>query len=102
MVDWKEYFARFAELCPQAPVNIETISGFNRELTVDKDEFWKAWPQGKPKGYDQFRALAKRGKPRAAHQLPEGVDRNQAEQEYQRAELERSIEYCKSIGLGRK
>jgi len=102
MVDWKKYFARFAELCQDAPVNIETISGFNRELALNKEEFWKAWPKGKPKGYEQFLALAKSGKPRAAHQLPEGVDRNQAEQEYQRAELERSITYCKSIGLGRK
>jgi len=29
-VDWKAYFARFAQLCPGVPVHIETISGFNR------------------------------------------------------------------------
>ncbi len=101
MVDWKKYFARFAELCPNAPVNIETISGSNREIPVNKDHFWKAWPNGKPKGYDQFLALARKGKPRAAHQRPKGVDRKTADQDYQRAEIERSIKYCKSIGLGR-
>ena len=32
LVDWKQYFAHFAKVCPDAPVCIETISGFNREL----------------------------------------------------------------------
>lgn len=102
MVDWKKYFARFAELCPNAPVNIETISGSNREIAVNQDSFWIAWPKGKPKGYKQFLAMAKKGEPRVAHQRPKGVDRNKADQDYQRAEIERSIKYCKSIGLGRK
>ncbi len=100
MVDWKKYFARFAELCPDTAVNIETISGFNAELPVKKDDFWKGWPNGKPKGFDQFLALAKRGTPRKPHRHPEGVDRKKADQLYQRDEIERSIKYCKSIGLG--
>jgi len=100
MVDWKKYFARFAELCPDAPVNIETISGFNHELAVNKDDFWKAWPAGKPEGFDQFLAFAKQGKPREPFKRPEGVDRQLADQKYQRDQIERSIKYCKSIGLG--
>jgi sugar phosphate isomerase/epimerase len=40
MVDWKAYFKRFAELCPNSPVQIETISGFNRELAFQKEGFW--------------------------------------------------------------
>jgi len=100
MVDWKKYFARFAELCPDAPVNIETISGFNHELAINKDDFWKAWPTGKPAGFDQFLAFAKQGKPRKPFKHPEGVDRKLAEQQYQRDEIERSIKYCQSIGLG--
>lgn len=99
-VDWRAYFDRFAELCPQAPVNIETISGFNHELAVNKEEFWKAWPQGKPDGYDRFMAMARKGTPRKPHQNPDGVDRQQAEQEYQKGEIERSIEFCKQLGLG--
>ncbi len=100
MVDWKEYFDLFAKLCPKTSVNIETISGFNRELAFKKQEFWKAWPKGKPKGFDKFLAWAKQGKPRAAHKRPEGVDRKKADQDYQRGEIERSIKYCKKIGLG--
>ena len=102
MVDWQKYFTHFAELCPNIPVNIETISGSNRELPVRKEEFWKAWPSGQPKGYQAFLAMAKQGKPKLAYQHPEGSNREKSEQEYQRAQLERSIQYCKSIGLGRK
>ncbi len=99
-VDWKRYFARFAELCPNVAVHIETISGFNRELTVKKDDFWKGWPNGKPKGYEQFLAFAKKGKLRAAWKAPEGKDRKLADQDYQKGDVERSIAFCKTLGLG--
>ncbi|MEQ1827266.1 MAG: sugar phosphate isomerase/epimerase [Pirellula sp.] len=102
MIDWHKFFARFAQLCQNVPVNIETISGSNRDLPIHQDEFWKAWPKGKPKGYDSFIAMAKQGKPRTANQPPQGSNREESEREYQRTQLERSIHYCKSIGLGRK
>lgn len=102
MVNWTKYFTRFAQLCPNAPVKIETISGSNRELPVNRDEFWKAWPNGKPNGYEAFIALAKQGKPRLAHQLPQDGNREKSEQDYQRTQIQQSINYCKSIGLGRK
>ncbi len=101
MVDWKKYFARFAKLCPEAPVNIETISGFNRELAFKKEGFWKAWPHGKPKGFENFLAWAQTGKPHAARKRPDGVDPMIADGQYQRGDLQRSISYCKKIGLGR-
>jgi sugar phosphate isomerase/epimerase len=102
MIDWQKYFDRFAQLCPNVSVNVETISGSNRELNIHQDEFWKAWPSGKPKGYEAFLAFAKTGKARLAYQHPEGSKREASEQAYQRMQLERSIQYCKSIGLGRK
>ncbi|MFN4261587.1 MAG: sugar phosphate isomerase/epimerase family protein [Gemmataceae bacterium] len=101
-IDWPRYFRRFAELCSAAPVHIETISGFNHELAIKQEEFWKAWPHGKPKGFDHFLAWAKRGQPRPPRQVPDNVDRQRADQEFQRADLEKSIRYCKEIGLGRK
>ena len=33
-IDQRAFFTRFRELCPNVPVHIETISGFNRELHV--------------------------------------------------------------------
>ena len=99
----KTFFKRFAELCPQVAVNIETISGFNKELKVNDEEFWKAWPMGKPKGYDKFLALAKKGKPRETWKAPEGVDPKEAQKNYQRGDLERSFAFCrKELGIGQR
>lgn len=102
MVDWKAYFKRFAELCPNAAVNIETISGFNREFAVESADFRKGWPLGLPKGYEEFRSWAAEGKPRSPWVAPEGSDRKEATREYQIGEIERSLAYCRSIGLGQR
>lgn len=96
MVDWKAYFRRFAELCPNSPVQIETISGFNRELAFQKEGFWESWPLGKPESLVTFKKWAAKGKAREVHKSSSKED----EQNYQRGEIERSIRYCKSIGLG--
>ncbi len=101
-IDLKTYFERFAQLCPQAAVNIETISGFNREVPYLQPDFWKAWPKARASEFARFLAIAKQGKPRAAWSPPAGEDRKAADQAYQKSEIERSIRYCKSIGLGMK
>ena len=101
LVDWKKYFSHFGKVCPDAPVCIETISGFNHEMKVDADGFWKAWPRGKPKGYAQFEAFAKRGKAVAAFKPAAGVDRKKAQQVFQKGDIERSIRFCRKLGLGR-
>ncbi len=95
--DLKAYFKRFAELCPGVPVHIETISGFNREIPYLKDDFWKVWPNAKASDFAKFLALAKKGKAREPHKSAN----QEAEQEYQKGEIERSIKYCKEVlGLG--
>src|SRR5436190_11703870 len=99
-IDWKKYFGRFAELCPNMPVHIETISGFNREIPFLKPDFWKVWPAARAADLAKFLALAKKGKPRDPWKAPQGKDRKIAEQEYQKAEIERSIRYCRELGLG--
>ncbi|HEX7896721.1 MAG TPA: sugar phosphate isomerase/epimerase [Planctomycetota bacterium] len=102
-VDWKAYMAKYAELCPNVPFVIETISGFNRGFPYLKPEFWKPW--GKVRGHEfaRFVAFAKRGKPRDAWKPPAGVDRKKADQDFQKADLERSLAYCReTLGLGTK
>ncbi len=102
-VDLKAYFKRFAELCPNVPVHIETISGFNREFPYLQPGFWDAFPKMPAKDLARFVALAKKGKPRDGWRAPQGVPREQAEQEYQKSEIEKSIRYCKEqLGLGLK
>ena len=98
-----KYFDLYQELCPGTAVNIETISGFNRELRTNDDSFWKAWPKGKPKGYEEFLKLAKKGKPRKPWSPPKGVNKSKADQDYQKNEIANSINYCRDkLGLGLK
>ncbi|MEP6662987.1 MAG: sugar phosphate isomerase/epimerase, partial [Verrucomicrobiota bacterium] len=91
--DLKTYFQLFIDLCPGVPVHIETISGFNREIPYFKDDFWKVWPKAKAEGFARFLALAKKGKPREQHHSVS----NEAEQEYQKDQIERSLKYCKEV-----
>jgi sugar phosphate isomerase/epimerase len=102
LIDWKKYAARWAELCPTVPIMIETISGFSRSFPYKKDDFWQAYDK-RPEALAHFEALAKRGHAIPNFQAPDGVDKKQADQEFQKAELERSIKYLREqVGLGLK
>lgn len=102
LIDWKKYAARWAELCPTVPIQIETISGFSRNFPYKTDDFWKFYDK-RPEALAKFEALAKRGHAIPNFKAPEGVDKKVAEQEFQKAELERSIKYLREqIGLGLK
>lgn len=93
VVDLKQYFARFAELCPQVAVNIETISGFAVEFPYLEPSFWEAFPEKRAADFARFVALAKRG---AAIPQFDGNNRDR-----QQAELENSLRYCREVlGLG--
>jgi sugar phosphate isomerase/epimerase len=96
-IDLKAYFTAFRELCPGVPVHIETISGFNREFAYLTPEFWKAWPAMPADRFARFLALAKAGRPREPFRPPGGEERQQAEQAYQRGEVERSLRYCRDV-----
>jgi len=99
LVDWKKYFQRFAELCPNTPVNLEVISGFARPIPYFKTDFWNVWQKARARDFAAFLSMAKRGKELSPHKSPDKT----AEQEYQKSELERSLKYCKEqLGLGRK
>lgn len=99
VVDWKKYFQRFASLCPNVPVHLEIISGGNRFFPYLHADFWNVWPKAKAEDLAKFVALAKQGHRIDAHK---SADAN-AEKEFQKAELERSLKYCKeALGLGLK
>jgi sugar phosphate isomerase/epimerase len=102
-VDFKPYFKRFLELCPGVPVHIETISGFPRDLPYLKPDFWKVFPKARASDLAKFIALAKKGKAIPPFKAPPGKDPKEAEKDYQKGEIERSIRYCKAVlGLGLK
>ena len=94
-IDWKAYFARFAQLCPGVAVNIETIGGFQVEFPYLEPAFLDAFPKKPASELARFIALAKKGK------AATGFDANKAEM--QEGELKRSIAYLRDvIGLGTK
>lgn len=100
-VDLPAYFDHFEKHCPGVPVHIETISGFAREFPIYKQDFWKIFPKARAADLARFLALAKKGHRIDAFKAPAGVDGNKAQQDYQLAEIERSIRYCKEVlGLG--
>lgn len=108
-VDWVTYFKRFKELCPGVPVHIETISGFNREIPFLEDGFMDMFPDMKATTLARYLKWARQGEAREPWKAPVGpnvdrADHNKdiATQNFQRAEIEESIRYCKSIGLGLK
>jgi 3-oxoisoapionate decarboxylase len=102
LIDWKRYAARWLELCPKVPIQIETISGFSRNFPYKKEDFWKHYDR-KPEALAKFEALAKRGKAIPGFKPAPGEDKKKAEQAHQRGELERSIKFLRDeIGLGLK
>lgn len=102
LIDWPRYVARWARLCPQVPIMIETISGFAKTFPYKKEEFWKHYEK-RPEALAHFEELAKRGHPLLPFKAPEGVDKKTAEQAFQKSELERSIKYLREqVGLGLK
>src|SRR5262245_16930846 len=74
-VDWKAYVEKWAAACPNVPIQLELISGFNRTFPVQKPDFQKLWPKARPADHEKFMAFVKKGKPRDAWKPPAGVDR---------------------------
>lgn len=102
LTDWKAYAARWRQLCPQTPIMIETISGGPRMFGFRKPEFWAHYDR-RPDKLAKFEALAKRGRPIPAFKAPAGPDGKKATQDFQKAEIEKSIAYLRrEIGLGQR
>ena len=97
VVDWKRYFKRFAELCPNTPVQLEIISGRPIPIPYLENGFWDAYPKARIREFMKFAALARCGSPRRPFVVPAGKNAKNAEQGLQKAELERSIRYCKDV-----
>ena len=97
LVDWPTFFQRFTELCPRAPVIIETISGRPIFLPLRRDFFWDAYPRATPRTVTQMMRLACAGDPREPFSPPPETDSLRAEQTLQLAELERSVRHCRKV-----
>ncbi|MBP7951249.1 MAG: sugar phosphate isomerase/epimerase [Verrucomicrobiales bacterium] len=101
-VDFKTIARRWSELTPEVPFILEIISGFSRPFPYDKAEFWEPYREVRAAEFRRFQKLADLGKPIPPFKA-DGPDRKKAEQDYQKAELERSLTYCReTLSMGRK
>lgn len=96
VTDWREYFAKWDQLCPNAPVQLEIISEYGKFVPHKDENFWQNYKDIRKSDYDAYKALAQKGqhmdKPKIA-----------SAQKFQISELERSIKFSRVIlGLGRK
>lgn len=102
LIDWKAYAARWSQLCPQVPIIIETISGGMKAFPYKSADFWQHYDR-RPEKLAKFEAMAKRGRALTPFKAPAGPEGKLATQNYQKAELEKSITYLRrEIGLGVK
>jgi len=99
VVDWKAYFELYQKLCPRTPVQLEIITGDARRLEVLKQGYFDLWPDAAASGFSRYLAMARRGKAKKPYVTPKGL---KAEQSWQLAQLEKSVTFCKKLGLGLK
>ena len=97
------YMERFAQLCPGVPVQLEIISGVQREFPCMRQDFWRPYPWALARDFAFFASLAKQGKALNPFDVAKENNPTKATATYQRDELERSIRYCREVlGLGLK
>jgi len=99
--DLPAFFDVFEKRCPGVTVNIETISGFARELPLLERDFWQAYPDVRGADVAGLMALARKGRAIEPFTPAAGADRKQADRDYQLAQLARSVAHCRDVlGLG--
>ena len=96
-IDFEKYVDRFAQLCPGVAFQLEIISGFARPFPYLTQDFWKPYPKVRAPEFARFLALAKTGRALEPFKPAANVDRKEAEQAYQKSELEKSLRYCREV-----
>jgi 3-oxoisoapionate decarboxylase len=108
VIDFARIVALHRELCPQASMQLEIITGRPpRIVPFLEDEFWKAFPKARASELARFVQLVKNGrplmKPMIIADLPgeRPAEYTAALKAQQKLDLERSLDYCrKSLDTG--
>jgi sugar phosphate isomerase/epimerase len=95
MLDFPLYAKTVAELCPDVPLHVETISNSARPVPYLTDEFWKGFPNLSADGIIDFLKLAKIGLPQEIISPPDGKNKKEFDIELQQSELLKSFEYLR-------
>ena len=100
LMDVPAYVQHLATLCPGVPLFVESISNSPRPIPFLQEEWWKGFPDVRASGIVDFLALCRRGHPIDVERPPAGMDRNEFEQQHQRAEFLKSIDCLRRCGAG--
>ena len=99
----QQYTKRMSELCPGAPLHIETVSNRHNQIPYLKEDFWEGYPDLKAADLLDFYRMVRAGKPMEVESPPEGVDELAFRQNQQKRELQKSIDYvrthCPLVGI---
>ncbi len=101
-VDWTAFLAKYREVCPNAPMQLEIITGRPAQiLPYLEPDFWKAFPNKSAAEFARFVGLVKGGHPFEKYMViedgfqPQPREYTEALKEQQRIDLERSLEFAK-------
>lgn len=95
LMDVPAFTQTMASLCPGVPLFIESISNSPRPVPFLTTDFWKGYPNLKAADLVDFLKLLRRGRPMETAKPASGMDAKTFEQQHQRIEFERSIEYLR-------
>lgn len=102
-IDWSAYLAKYRTLCPNAPMQLEIVTGRPPAVVPYLEpDFWKAFPNKRAADFARFVSLVKQGHPFDKFmvvedgQKPMPKEYEAALKEQQRLDLERSFEFAKS------
>lgn len=102
LMDVPAYVGLLQRLCPSAPLNLEIISNSARPIPFLQRDHWKVFPKTRAADIADFLALCRRGRPLEIVKPPAGTDPKIFEQNFQRAEFERSVATMRRHGAGLK
>lgn len=103
LMDVPVYIETLAKANPGMPVFVESISNSARPIPFLTEEHWDGYPDLKASGIVDFLKLCRRGHAIDVDQPPQGMDKKQFDQQHQRAEFLKSIQYLREhCGAGLK
>jgi len=102
LMDVPAYVRTLADVCPDSPILVETISNSQRSIPFLTEEHMEAYPNLKAEGLTAFLKLLRRGHPLPVDEAPAGEDPKKFDQNHQRYECEKSIAYLRNVcGVGK-